>query len=363
MTILLLLIGGCGHKYHLSDEYVAQGGSAGLQEARFDGKLDVLWEADFNGKPSGPLSIHRGVLAIPSAKRRIEFRATASGENLGRVKMKGMAHTGLVYFADSLAVFAVDPPRGRVVCWDLTRHDEVWRFRVADVVGVALTEDGGVLVAARSGELTLLDMETGEAVWNYECESRLSTPPAVVAGTAFVGSDDRHVLAIDLQMGQTDWTSPELETPAIGLAVNATRQMVWVAGSNGAVNVLRLDDGDWGVAPNLPPGRWSIPVLAGDKYIVASTRGEVVALDSYSLEEVWRYDTEQAIKAAPTVVNGVVLVATLRGKLFSLNSANGEIIDQRELGSAISQSPVTDGTHVFVATHGGAIVCLGALVP
>jgi outer membrane protein assembly factor BamB len=359
MTILLLLTGGCGHKYHLSDEYVAQGSAEGLQGAGFDGRLDVIWESDFNGKPSGPLSIHKGVLAIPSAKRRIEFRATATGENLGRVKTKGIVHTDLLYY-DSLMIFGVEPPRGRVVCWDLKRHKEVWRFQVRDVVGIAALSQDQVLVADRSGRLTVLNIVTGEIVWSLDLESRISARPFIHKGTPLIGGDDGRVHAIDLDSASVLWRSPSLGSPIIALSQSTVAKVAIAVTSEGILRGISWFGGGLGHGlTNLSEGRWSTPVvLWGSGVILTSSHGEV--LSQSGMETLWRYDTEQAIRAAPTVVDGIVIVATLRGKVISLNGANGEMIAQRAFGSAIRQSPVTDGMHVFVATHSGAIVCLGA---
>lgn len=355
LSSILVLSLGCGHRYRMqSDRLQSEGRTA--QRAAFDGQLDIIWEDDFNGKPTGPLSIHKGVLAIPSSKRRVEFRATETGENLGRVRTKGIVHTDLLY-DDSLVVFGVEPPRGRVVCFDLKHHKERWRFPQRAWAGVTVIDSNRAVVAAVSGKLSLLMIASGESQWTYECESRLSAPPVADDHLVYQLGDDGIVYAVALVDGEEAWRV-ELDDRVV--APVTVGPQLFAATVGGTIVALDPSGGREIWRTQLSAGAWTAPTLAGENVIVALASGEVVALRANDGAEVWRLDTEQAIRAKPVVVDGVVLVATMRGKLISLNVATGEMIAQRDLGSAINQSPVADGGRIFVATRKGDIVCLGA---
>ncbi len=365
IALVLLLISGCAKRYHLRDEQASREQALDFAADRFDGQLDIIWEAGFNSKPSGPLSIYGGALAVPSAKRRIEFFDLETGEYLGRVKTKGVVHTEPLYF-DSLIVFGVEPPRGRVVCWDLKRHKEVWRYGAADPIGTASYWDGKTLIATRSGTITSLFRQTGEIEWTSDDFSRLSSGPIETKDKVFVGTDDGQVIALNVHDGSEVWNSQPCDCPIVALSYDGDREAIWAVCIDGTVHEFAQDRGLHISTMDMDGGRWSAPKSAGDHVVLASSSGRLVALtdldfaETGTFAELWSVETGQASRIAPVVAGNRLVTASLRGTVGVYDIWTGAVIEERDLGSAIAQSPVSYGGRIYVATRRGDVVCLGS---
>ncbi|MEK7767896.1 MAG: PQQ-binding-like beta-propeller repeat protein, partial [bacterium] len=67
------------------------------------------------------------------------------------------------------------------------------------------------------------------------------------------------------------------------------------------------------------------PVVAGDKVLVATENGDVVAL-SEAGAELWRTNLGAAIRSTPAVRDGRVYVVATNGRLTVLNLAAGTVV-------------------------------------
>jgi len=106
VCILLLAASGCGRRYRLTPEQMAEpsawpfyrGGLAALgslETGDFDGRLDVVWEQRSGDKPAGPLALHYGVLVYPGSTNKIKFYDEYDGSYRGCWRARNPAQTGL----------------------------------------------------------------------------------------------------------------------------------------------------------------------------------------------------------------------------------------------------------------------------
>lgn len=226
---------------------------------------------------------------------------------------------------------ALDPENGNRV-WAHTSSGEGAGFY--GMASPALS--GGVLVAGfTSGEIVALRAETGRVLWSDALTGVVRTDavaglpdirglPVVDRGLVFVASNGGRMASIDLRTGGRNW---ERE---IG-----SRHTPWVAGENifvtstdHRVACLVRRDGRVRWVRQLPQFRlperrrdrleWTGPVLAGGRLVVASSLGQVLALNPATGETVGETRLSDGVLITPIVANGTIYVLTANATLVAL---------------------------------------------
>lgn len=101
-------------------------------------------------------------------------------------------------------------------------------------------------------------------------------------------------------------------------------------------------------------------ILAVDEgvIVVGTDFGEVVALESASGAEVWRYDAEDSVVGQPAVAGNTVVVTSLQGILVGLDVATGSERWIHEMGFESESAPVVDDGLAFAA-FGRLLIAVG----
>ena len=122
-------------------------------------------------------------------------------------------------------------------------------------------------------------------LWTFKSTSvagmELISSPVVADGVAYVGSQDRHLYAVDVRTGREMWT-------------------------------FKADD--WVRSPGVSRG----------VVYVGSHDGTLYALRAKSGREEWEFQTGAAITSSPAVSDGVVYVGSEDGSLYALDAASGK---------------------------------------
>ena len=321
----------------------------------FSGKLDVIWEKGEPGKSSGPLTLHHGVLAWPSAKRRIKFFDAETGEYAGKLKGKAASPSGLV-LADSVGCFAVEPSRNYLACFDLSRGKELWKRPLSDASRGSILVGNRLLIGSASGQLTAFDLDDGSKVWSFSAEDRFEAPPAFGHGIVFQPGGGGVLYAVSPDDG-AELYRVELDGPLVSAV--AVSDLVIAADMLGHVYGIVPADGSiaWRVKVGGPV--WTSPAVSDGRAFIGHSGGELVALDVSDGHILWRFQAVEVVRASAIVVGSWVVAGTMGGQVFCLRAADGQVVDKRRLEGGITEAPVSDGDRVYVATESGRIVCLG----
>ena len=168
----------------------------------------------FRGDPA-----HSGVYGAQKAPalKRVQWKFKTRAKVLSSPAVVG----GIVYVGSAdHHVYALVAADGRIR----------WRYRTEGAVNSSPAVTGGtVFVVSTDGNLYALDAIDGKLLWTFRTqgERRFTAPgihgamprtesmpdpydvflssPAVVAGTVYFGSGDRHVYAVDAQSGALRW--------------------------------------------------------------------------------------------------------------------------------------------------------------
>ena len=153
------------------------------------------------------------------------------------------------------------------------RHWHVSLDSIADY-SPAVTGDM-VYVGTRSGVLTALDRETGEALWAFDLESSVVGSPIIQAGVIYIASDD--VYAIDAATGKQLWR--HTIDGDVSRPIRLSGQIISAISSDGNVNLISAENGRRRLTFPLWFSTSAAPVVSGTALVVPGDRAFVQALD------------------------------------------------------------------------------------
>ncbi|MEU8851946.1 PQQ-binding-like beta-propeller repeat protein [Streptomyces sp. NPDC048564] len=226
--------------------------------------------------------------------------------------------------------------------------------------------DGTVYVGSNDGNVYALDAATGNRRWLARISRRFftaihhSSSPAVVDGTVYIGSKDQKVYALDAATGTPRWTyatgSSVVSSPAV---VDGT---VYIGSRDKRVYALDAATGTprW----THTAGDWvylSSPAVVDGIVYVGSRDKRVYALDAATGTPRWTYATGDWVDSSPAVVDGTVYIGSDDKRVYALDAATGTPRWTYATGSSVDSSPaVVDGT-VYIGSRDAKVYALDAV--
>jgi len=206
----------------------------------------------------------------------------------------------------------------------------------AGVFGVAAPAAGqGTVIAGFStGELVAYRYENGRQLWSDALSrTSLSTSvgvltdidadPIIDHGRVYALGQGGRMAAYELVSGQRIWelNLAGISTPALAgdwiFALTDDARVLCIARSSGKVRWIAQLDKYQNAKKKTNPIYWTGPTLAGDRLWVASSRGDVVAIDA-SEGRVKPFAREkEPISLAPVVAKSTLYVMTDLGRIIA----------------------------------------------
>jgi outer membrane protein assembly factor BamB len=202
-----------------------------------------------------------------------------------------------------------------------------------------------VVAAFGSGELVALRTANGNDLWNIALSRASRTSalseirdiagrPVIYQGDVFAVSHSGVFAATDLRTGQTRWSLPVVGITAPlpagdvvyvvaidGKLICASResgQIYWIHDMN-AGYVPRKKGGLWGIgARTVPKPLWTNPILVNNRLILASSTGQVEALNAKTGEVERKVEVGAPVLIGPIAAGNMVYVLTDNSQLIAL---------------------------------------------
>ena len=156
--------------------------------------------------------------------------------------------------------------------------------RITDIRGLPVVDKDRVYAISHGGRMVAIDFKTGRRVWD-KLFGGVQTP-WVAGDYIYVLTIDSVLVCISHKDGRVRW----------------------------AAELLRYGN----PAKKEDPIAWNGPVLAGDRLLVANTRGEVLALSPYTGELLGKITFGGPISVSPLVADETVYILTDSGDLSAL---------------------------------------------
>lgn len=273
------------------------------------------------------------------------------------------------------AAFAVSAKK--VVAVDLQTGEELWAVDRADgpvtIPAIASGEKSDILVYSEGkGAGTLLvgaRADTGEREWELELEDDSTTGVTLTGTTALVGNDVGQVSSVDVETGEAAWTTEE---PAgkVATGITVADGMAVYAVSDEVKRVLRFVAVDLATGEKVwmtePEAVGATAFSVADGLLVTATLGfyggQVLAVDPSSGAARWdsRMRAVVTSSGSTAVTDDRAFAVEQAVGVYGFDLSSGERVwDFQENGTAqVSGAPVVLGDHVVTGLQNGAVIAV-----
>jgi outer membrane protein assembly factor BamB len=307
------------------------------------GKL--VWQTDVR-RPKGRdregfgggVSFFGGRLFVTTGGAQVIALDPGTGKEIWRSDVSGPVRGAPTIFADRVFAVSIDNQTHALNAVDGTSiWDHTGLTENAGLLGGTSPAASGdfVLAPYSSGELVALRIDSGRSLWTEnlvaarrsDSVSNLSDiggRPVIDRGRAFAIGNAGLMVSVDMRTGNRLWEKQIAGT-----------QTPWVAGdwmfvltNDSDVVCLHRDDGRIRWVANLPQYRdekakkdryrWTGPVLAGDRLLVAGSNGQLISISPYNGKLLGSLDMRAPLALAPIVSNNTLFLLTDDADLIAL---------------------------------------------
>ena len=179
--------------------------------------------------------------------------------------------------------------------------------------------------------------------WKFHTDGQLFSSPAVIGDTAFVGSTDGNLYAIDLKAGTLKW---KFKTEA--------RITSSPAVSDGAVFFESYDGNFYSVDSATGKLKWKFPTAGERRFTAKHLHGSLPAGETMP-------DPFDFYLSSPAVWNGNVYFGSGDGNVYALQAASGTLQWKFKTGDVVHASPaISDGT-LFIGSWDSYFYAIDAI--
>lgn len=331
--------------------------------------LDVLWEFKV------PKGAFEGTAAIVTDPTDPAKQVVYIGDLDGKLFAIDLATGAKVWeFASEIGFVTAPAVRdGSIYIGDIdgvfyclnSAGKKVWSFSAeAEINSSANFHGDNVLVGSQDSRLYAINLKTGAPVWKYESPDQIRCSVTVAEDRAFVAGCDGYFHIIELnsgtEVGKTDIRSPTGATPA------ALRELVFFGNEQGdffAIDSKTIET-KWVFAEPQSGNSIRCSAAVNEQHVVFGGRNRVVySLDPQTGAVQWKVTLKAKIDASPVIVGERVLVASTDGRLLALSLKDGAIEWEKQFQGGITSSPAVAFGKLVIATDRGVVYCLGEKPP
>lgn len=317
-----------------------------------DGRADVVsvdaatgrevWRVDLSTKKGpdreafgGGVAYGDGMVFVSSGYRFVAALDAKTGHQVWRVSTSSPVHGapsvagGKVYVIDVVDQLQAYDAKTGASAWTYQPLEEPARMLIASSVAVSGEQ---VVAPFASGELVAVSAANGNDLWtdvlsltnrnNALSEIRdIAGRPAINRGMVFAGSHSGVLGAVDLRAGTTVWSQPidmiSSAWPAgdVVYAVSQQGDVLCMARDSGQIYwINRLND----KLRKKFRAQWSGPMLASNRLVMVSDRGELLALDPKTGKPVKTLKLGAPAFMTPIAANGLLYVLADNGELIAI---------------------------------------------
>jgi outer membrane protein assembly factor BamB len=246
--------------------------------------------------------------------------------------------------------------------------DVLWQFKAKGPINSrAKVTKKHVFFGSSGGLLYKLSISTGKKIWSYTTKGEILSTPGIAAGRVAFTNSEGTIFVLDEVTGKYLWSfsrgRPDrfsAEGQSSPIIVN---NVVYVGFDDGHFSALNLDDGSeiWGRnlgnETKLVHDVDGIPVVDNGQVFASSYSGGVYAMKAKDGEILWHYEVEGAGSCAVEV--DYLYVTTSNREIHCLNRRNGHLVWRFRFAiseNIILADPNTYNKYLFVSDFQGLAI-------
>jgi outer membrane protein assembly factor BamB len=186
-------------------------------------------------------------------------------------------------------------------------HKVKWKFATHGyVVSSPVIDEDTAYVGSTDGYLYAVDLASGVQKWKFKTGARITASPAIANGIVYVGSYDSKFYAVNAASGTLSWkfqTAGEHRFTA-----------KHIHGSLPEAEAM----------PDPFDFYLSSPTLSAGAVYFGSGDGNVYSLDAASGKLKWKFQTGDVVHASPAISHGTLYVGSWDSYFYALDTATGK---------------------------------------
>ena len=193
-----------------------------------------------------------------------------------------------------------------------------------------------------------------ELLWTHQVGEGIESTAAIVGETAYVGSWDGHLYALNLLTGELKWkykASNEIKS-----SPSVFGEAVYFGDETGDFHAVDAKNGAKLWIFHTEAGIISSANFANGRVIFGSYDQYLYCLSVKDGSLIWKFQTEGYVHGSPAISNGVAIVTGCDSYLRLINLDNGQEQKRIELGDYIAASPATLNHRVYAGTFGNRVL-------
>jgi len=213
-------------------------------------------------------------------------------------------------FSQSIASFRGDAQHSGIYRQQIgvpLLHGVKWKFKTgAAVISTPAVLDGTAYFGSNDHYLYAVNLADGKLRWKFKTDGRVTSSPAVYQGHVYFGSYDGNIYSVDANTGQQRWK----------FASQGEHRFTakHLHGAEPAAESM----------PDPFDLYLSSPTIAQGTVYVGSGDGNIYAIDAASGALHWKFRTGNVVHASPAVVNDTVYVGSWDTFFYALNAKSGQ---------------------------------------
>ena len=270
---------------------------------------------------------------------------------------------------------------GLVLALDAATGAELWRTKTNTPIHSAPAVDNGrVFAVSDDNELFALNGDSGEVQWTYQAIIEpvriLTAPsPAIVGDVVVAPFSSGEIVAFRVQNGGVLWQdalnasgqlTPLAALNDIGSGPVIVDGYVFAGAQNGSLGAFDLRTGQriW----SQPAGSNNFPLVAGDFIYAITTEGQVACLYKNDGTVIWmtqlqafrnvRKRKDRIAWTGPVMAGERLLLMSSRGEAVELNPYDGAILRTFKLAGDVFVPPIVANNSVYYITDDAKLVAL-----
>jgi outer membrane protein assembly factor BamB len=193
-----------------------------------------------------------------------------------------------------------------------------------------------------------------EEKWTFKTGDAVEGAPAIVGGTVYVASFDKHLYALELATGKQKW---KVKLGPMKASPSVKGDRVYVGDLDGKFYCLKTADGskvwDFETAGEIMAGC----NFHGDNVLVGSHDSTLYCLDANG-KKVWEVKTDGPVNGSPAVVGDTTFVAGCDSILHILDAKKGTEIATVDLGGQAAATAAVVKDMAYVGTMANTVVAV-----
>ncbi|HEV7356962.1 MAG TPA: PQQ-binding-like beta-propeller repeat protein [Steroidobacteraceae bacterium] len=186
-------------------------------------------------------------------------------------------------------------------------HGIKWKFKTEGaVISTPAVIDGTAYFGSNDHFLYAVNTADGAQRWKFKTGSRVASSPAVDQGRVYFGSYDGNIYSVDTKSGEQRWK----------FATEGERRFTG--------RHLHGNDPTGESMPDPFDFYLSSPTIVQDTLYIGSGDGNVYALDTATGALRWKFHTGNVVHASPAVANGTLYIGSWDSYFYALDAKSGQ---------------------------------------